>query len=56
MDRHGAVVIPHEAAAAIPEAAASIARREARIIEAAKRPDFSLEQLRSALRASRDVH
>jgi regulator of RNase E activity RraA len=56
MDRHGAVVIPHEAAAAIPAAAASIARREARIIEAAKRPDFSLEQLRSALRASRELH
>ncbi len=56
MDRHGAVVIPCEAAAAIPEAAAAVARREARIIEASKQSDFSLEALRRALRAPRDLH
>lgn len=40
-DRHGAVVIPIDAAAAIPQAAADIAAKEAVLIEASRRPDFS---------------
>jgi regulator of RNase E activity RraA len=56
MDRHGAVVIPREAARAVPAAAAAIARREARIIEASRQPGFSLEALRRALREAREIH
>lgn len=40
-DRHGAVVIPTEVAAEVPSAAAAIAAKEAVLIEASRKPDFS---------------
>ena len=42
-DQHGAVVIPREAAAALPGAADLIVRRERILISAAKEPGFSAE-------------
>jgi len=55
-DRHGAVVIPHEVAAAVPEAAALCARREAVILEAARRPGFGLADLRAAFARMSEIH
>lgn len=44
-DRHGAVVVPHDVAAAIPQAAARIAEAEARLIEASREPGFGYDML-----------
>ena len=55
-DRHGAVVIPHDVAAQLPEAAELCGRREAPILEIARSPSFSLEQLRAALIRSAEIH
>jgi regulator of RNase E activity RraA len=55
-DRHGAVVIPREVATEIPAAADLVARREAGIIEASRRPDFDFAKLREAMRESADLH
>jgi len=55
-DRHGAVVIPHEVVAKIPEAVDLLARRERVIIEASKRPGFSVDHLRQAYREQDDIH
>ncbi len=48
-DRHGAVVVPLEAAAEVPAAAARIAEAEQRLIRAAQRPDFSYEVLEAVI-------
>ena len=48
-DVHGAVVVPAEAVAALPDAINAIARREAVLLEAAKSPDFGIERLRQAM-------
>lgn len=48
-DKHGAVVVPTSAAAKLPEAAALVVRREAFLLNAAKRPDFSVENLARAM-------
>jgi len=55
-DRHGAVVVPAEAAREIPKAAALIARREAVILEASRRPDFSFELLAEAMKVQDEIH
>lgn len=55
-DRHGAVVIPENAAAEIPAAAALVARREKEILDAARRKDFSVEKLGEALARGREIH
>ena len=55
-DRHGAVVIPHELAARIPEAADRIARREKVLLDAAKTPGFSVATLRAAFQRADDIH
>lgn len=47
-DQHGAVVIPHDVAHQVTDAAALVARRERVIIEAAQRPGFDIEALRKA--------
>lgn len=56
VDRHGAVVIPAEHAARIPEVAELLARREAVIIAAAREPGFSIETLRRAVGDARNMH
>ena len=55
-DRHGAVVIPHDAVAKIPAAVDLLARRERVIIEASKQPGFSIERLRQAFKEQEDIH
>ena len=44
-DRHGAVVVPLEVAARVPEGAEEVMRGESVVIEASKRPDFGIEML-----------
>ncbi len=53
-DRHGAVVIPEDVAASLPEAAMEIAKHESVLIEASKKPDFNFETLRSLITGRRD--
>src|SRR5689334_6089184 len=55
-DRHGAVVIPHDAVEKIPAAVDLLARRERVIIEASKQPGFSIERLRQAFKEQEDIH
>src|SRR5579863_855606 len=55
-DRHGAVVIPPDAVADIPKAAALLARREKVIIDASKQPGFSIERLRRAFAEVEEIH
>jgi len=53
-DRHGAVVIPDDLAASLPEAAVAIGKGESVLIEASKKPDFDFETLRSLITGRRD--
>lgn len=55
-DRHGAVVIPHEVAARLPEAAELCGRREEPILAIARGSDFTLDKLRDALKRSSEIH
>ncbi len=55
-DRHGAVVIPHEAAEQLPACIDLLTRREQVILEACQRADFSVEVLREAMSQSADLH
>src|SRR5229473_159847 len=48
-DRHGAVVIPFDVAAKLPDAAELCGRRETPILEIARGPSFTLEKLKEAL-------
>lgn len=48
-DQHGAVVIPHDVATQIPQAAADIATAEQVLISASGEPDFSAAKLRELL-------
>ena len=55
-DWHGAIVIPHDIAAKIPDACELCARRETPILEIARSKDFSLEKLKDALKRSAEIH
>jgi regulator of RNase E activity RraA len=55
-DRHGAVVIPLEAAARLPEAVDLCSRREEVILKVVRGADFSLDRLREALARSAEIH
>ncbi|WP_369724640.1 RraA family protein [Bradyrhizobium sp. LLZ17] len=55
-DQHGAIVIPLDIAAILPEAAELCGRRETPILEIARSPDFSLEKLKAALKRSAEIH
>ena len=55
-DMHGAVVIPHDVADKVMDAAAGIARREAVIINAAKQPGFNVQKLREAQGSAAEIH
>lgn len=55
-DRHGAVVIPVDAAAKLPAAADLIARREAVILGVARDKAFSLERLKDAVLRADEIH
>ena len=55
-DQHGAVVIPHEAAAELPAAVELISRREAVILSAAREPDFDIDKLKAAMAGAAEIH
>ena len=55
-DMHGAVVIPHESAAGVIDAAKLIAAREGVIISAAKEPGFNMAKLREAWKGVKEIH
>jgi len=52
-DRHGALVIPTEAAAQLPDAARQVAKLERVLIEASKEPDFGIDKLEQLLSRGR---
>jgi hypothetical protein len=55
-DRHGAVVVPYDVVDKIPAAVDLLTRREKVVIEASKRPGFSIEDLRKAFREQSEIH
>ncbi len=55
-DRHGAVVIPLEAAAGLLEAIGLCTRREAPILAAARAPGFTVDKLAAAWAEAEDIH
>jgi regulator of RNase E activity RraA len=55
-DRHGAVIIPEAAAAKIPAACDLLARKEAAILDEARKPGFTIEKLRTALSRQDEIH
>ena len=55
-DRHGAVVIPHDVAARVPDACGLLGRREAVILDAARAPGFNFQVLKEALQRSDEIH
>ncbi len=55
-DRHGAAVIPAAVLDRIPAAINSLARREKRILDAARSPGFNMEALRKVWGEAEDVH
>jgi regulator of RNase E activity RraA len=55
-DQHGAIVIPIDVAAKLPDAAELCGRRETPILEIARSASFSLEKLKDALKRSSEIH
>jgi regulator of RNase E activity RraA len=55
-DQHGAVVVPHDAAAKIADAVDLISRREKVILDAARGEGFTIDTLLSALSSSAEIH
>jgi regulator of RNase E activity RraA len=55
-DRHGAVVIPVDIAAQLPEAAELMARREAVILDIARGSGFTIDKLKQAITRSDVIH
>jgi len=55
-DRHGAIVIPANVAAKLPEAAELCGRREEPILAIARDPAFTIEKLKQALARSAEIH
>ncbi|WP_081489419.1 RraA family protein [Advenella kashmirensis] len=55
-DRHGAVVIPLEALAGLPRGIDVITAKERPLIEAAKRPGFSVKDIKRAMAEADDIH
>jgi regulator of RNase E activity RraA len=55
-DQHGAVVIPEAVAAKIPAACDLLARKEAVILDMAKKPGFTIAKLKDALNKQDEIH
>lgn len=55
-DKHGAVVVPTEAVAKIPEVVDLLVRREAVILDCARADDFDIDKLKAAMANSREIH
>jgi regulator of RNase E activity RraA len=56
MDRHGAALIPAAIADKVPAACELLARKEAVILEAARKPGFTVATLKAALARQDDIH
>ena len=55
-DRHGAVVIPAADAAELPRGIDIMIKRERLVLDAARRPGFSVADVKRALDAAEDIH
>lgn len=55
-DRHGAVVIPANLAEKVPAACDLMARKEAVILDMAKKPGFTVAKLKDALAKQDEIH
>ena len=55
-DRHGAVVVPREAVARLPEVVDLLTRREAVILQAARADGFDIDTLKRAMADSEEIH
>ena len=55
-DRHGAVIIPEAVAAKIPATCDLLARKEAVVLDLARKPGFTVAKLRDALQKMDDIH
>jgi regulator of RNase E activity RraA len=55
-DRHGAVIIPEAAAAKIPAACDLLVRKEAAILDEARKPGFTIAKLKAALQKQDEIH
>ncbi|MEM9027117.1 MAG: RraA family protein [Pseudomonadota bacterium] len=55
-DRHGAVMVPHDAVKKIPEICLMLQRREKVILDAAKAPGFDFDKLKAAIAGSKEIH
>ena len=55
-DYHGAVVIPADCVARLPDAIDTVARRERVILDACADPEFTSARLREAIRRSGEIH
>ena len=55
-DRHGAVVIPADAAGKIAAAAELLTRKEKVVLDACRRPGFSVAAIRAAFAEMDDIH
>lgn len=55
-DRHGAVVIPHAVADKVAAAAGLLQKREAVILDAARKPGFNVEILARAMANADEIH
>ncbi len=55
-DRHGAVIVPSDAVAALPEAVALCMRREAPVLTAARGEGFDVAALKAAMGTVKDIH
>jgi regulator of RNase E activity RraA len=55
-DRHGAVVIPHDAARKVPEACRLLARKEKVVLDACRTPGFKAADLAAIFARMDDIH
>lgn len=55
-DVHGAVVVPVEQVKALPDMIELIARREAKILDAARTPGFNFASLKAAMSDAAEIH
>ena len=55
-DRHGAVVVPREAVAKLPDAVELLTRREAVVLAAARSEGFDIDTLKRAMADSAEIH
>jgi regulator of RNase E activity RraA len=55
-DRHGAIVVPYEAAADLPAACDLLMRREAAILDVARSEGFTIDALKAAMARSAEIH